>query len=149
MIRFVLGKFETKLLIDSDIIICHNCHRMAYNLWRYIVKNQAPEYSYKVGNVCRDPEERITQKGKTFYVFDLAIHHKNDITEFMGVSSWNNSVRKGDFIKVDGPVGMYKKQNGDLKPWMNALHIIVLRKAPAPQCVAESNGAYADGGIED
>ena len=89
----------------------------------------APEYSYRVGNVCQDPQARVTKKGKTFYVFDIGVHH-GDITEFMSVSSWDNPVRMGDFIKVDGPVRLYRKKSGDLKPWMNAQHIVVLRRAP-------------------
>lgn len=91
------------------------------------MNTRAPEYKYVVGNVCQDPLQRTTASGKDFYVFDLAVHH-GEITEFMSVSSWNNSVRKGDFIKVDGPVRVFKKQNGALKSWINALHVIVLRR---------------------
>lgn len=93
------------------------------------MNKQAPEYTYSVGNVCQDPQTRTTKSGKDFYVFDLAIHH-GEVTEFMSVSSWNNSVGKGDFVKVDGPVRMYKKKSGDLKAWMNAQHIVMLKRAP-------------------
>ena len=90
---------------------------------------RSSEYSYKVGNVCQDPQARTTKNGKTFYVFDIGVHH-GDITEFMSISSWEKDVKKGDFIKVDGPVHIYKKRDGNLKPWMNAQHIAVLRRVP-------------------
>ena len=92
------------------------------------MKKLCPTYSYVVGNVCQDPQKRTAKSGKDFYVFDIGIH-TDGITQFISVSSWNNSVGKGDFIKVDGPVRMYRKLTGDLKPWINAQHIVVLRKA--------------------
>jgi len=100
------------------------------------MKNQSPDYRYVVGNVCQDPTKMTTASGKDFYIFDLAVHHKNDITEFISVSSWSPDVRKGDFIKVDGPVRMRRKMNGDLKPWINALHIVMLKR------IEEVNSPY-------
>ena len=106
------------------------------------MKKQSSEYRYAAGNVCQDPQKRTTQSGKDFYVFDLAVHYGNGITEFISVSSWNNSVGKGDFIKVGGPVRMYRKLTGDLKPWINAQHIVVLRKAL-------SHKPLAKGGVDE
>jgi len=92
------------------------------------MKDQCPTYSYIVGNVCQDPQKRTGASGKSFYVFDIGIHHKG-MTEFISVSSLFSSVRKGDFIRVDGPVRPYRKKDGTLKQWMNSLHIGMLRRA--------------------
>lgn len=91
------------------------------------MKNQAPDYRYVCGNVCRDPQKMTTASGKDFYIFDLAVHHKDDITEFISVSCWSPTVKKGDFVRIDGPVRMRKKMDGTLKAWINAQHIIMLK----------------------
>ena len=93
------------------------------------MKNRSSEYRYAVGNVCQDPTEMTTASGKTFYIFDIGVHHGEDVTEFISVSSWSPAVRKGDFIKVDGPVRMRKKQDGSLKAGMYAMNLVMLKKA--------------------
>lgn len=85
-----------------------------------------------IGNLCRDPETRTTQSGKTVCTFTVAVNRRSqqDAADFFRVSAWNQLgetcqkyLCKGRKVAVTGSVSAncYTTQNGENRASLEVL----------------------------
>ena len=116
-----------------------------------------------IGNLCKDPETRTTQSGKSVCTFNVAVNRRGNQQEadYFRVSAWNQTgeacskyLTKGSKVAVVGNVSLntYTTQNGENRSSMEVYAQDVeflTRKADAPQNEASAkNQGYEEVGDE-
>ena len=113
-----------------------------------------------IGNLTRDPENRVTQSGSSVCSFTVAVNRRgqDDKTDFFRVSAWNKTgdtcqkyLAKGRKVAVTGPVSVstYTGQDGkvyaNLEVMAQDVEFLTPKgEQPAPAPASPSNNGYQE-----
>lgn len=101
-----------------------------------------------MGRLTKDPDLKMTNSGKKYVRFTIAVRRYNDVTDFIPCLAWektaellSNYVTKGQRVLIQGNINAYSYDSNGEKKWITE---VVVEKLEFVETSGEAKKSYSN-----